>query len=58
MFEWKIGNHYLPGKLLAEEKNNYYQNEDTETNTLFPSWRQSADGSCIVRNRHTVTFRL
>ena len=21
MFEWKIGNQYLPGKLLAEEKN-------------------------------------
>ena len=55
MENWK---QYLPGKLLAEEKNNYYQNEDTETNTLFPSWRQSADGSGIVRNRHTVTFRL
>ena len=59
MFEWKIGNHYLPGKYLAEEKKqNYYQNEDTETNILLSSWRQSTGGSCIVRNRHTVTFRL
>ena len=49
---------YRGSILLKKKKRNNYQNEDTETNILLPSWRQSTGGSCIVRNRHTVTFRL